>query len=154
VVRIIGIGRRAGGDDGAGPAVIDRLRADGGSPDIELYEVTEPSALIPLLEGPERAIVVDAALGAGTPGTVLVIRPEDVDSCPISSMSTHGMGVGQAISLARILAPENVCPDIYLVAIAAERPLGPVFGLSPEVSVAIGHAAQTARSLAIRNAEN
>jgi hydrogenase maturation protease len=154
VVRIIGVGRRAGGDDGAGPAVIERLRAENWPHDFELHEVAEPSALIPLLEDAHRVIVVDAALEAGVPGTVLVVRPEDVETCAISSLSTHGMGVGQAISLARVLEPEKVCPDIHLVAIAAEKPADVVFGLSLEVSAAINHAAQTARTLATINMEN
>jgi hydrogenase maturation protease len=152
-VRIIGVGRRAGGDDGAGPAVIERLREKQMPVDLEIHEIPEPSALIPLLEECERVIVVDAALGAGAPGTVRIVRPEDLDSCPLSSLSTHGMSVGQAISLARVLAPEKVCPDIFLVAIAAQKPCGVSFGLSTEVSAAIEHAAQTAYSLATRGVE-
>ncbi len=148
-VRIIGIGQRAGGDDGAGPAVIDRLRTEGVGQEIELYEVAEPSALMPLLENARRVIVVDAALGAGKPGRVFEVRPDEVDTCAISSVSTHGMSVGQAIALARVLTPETVCPDIHLVAIAAERPVGLVIGLSPEVLAAIDRAAAAARMLAI-----
>lgn len=146
--RIIGIGRRSGGDDGAGPAVIEFLRKGHDANNLELSEIGEPSALIPLLEECKRVIVVDAALGAGVPGTVLVVRPEDLDSCPFSSLSTHGMSVGQAIALARVLAPEKVCPDIYLVAIAARKPEGVVFGLSEEVAAAITKAAEMARVLA------
>ena len=153
-VRIIGIGRRAGGDDGAGPAVIENLREKQAVANIEICEIAEPSALIPLLEEAERVVVVDAALGAGKPGTVLVVRPEDLDSCALSSLSTHGMSVGQAIGLARVLAPEKVCPDISLVAIAAQKPCGVSFGLSAEVSAAIEEAAQTAYVLATRKVEN
>ncbi len=152
-VRIIGVGRRAGGDDGAGPAVIDRLRNGYESAHCELHEIPEPSALIPLLEEAERVVVVDAALGAGAPGTVLIVRPEELDNCPISSVSTHGMSVGQAITLARVLAPERVCPEIYIVAIAAKKPIGVVFGLSSEVESAIEQAAQTAYALSFRRAE-
>jgi hydrogenase maturation protease len=153
-VRIIGIGRRAGGDDGAGPAAIDRLRKEDKSADFELHEIAEPSALIPLLEDSERVIIVDAALDAGPLGTVMVVRPEDIDAFPISSVSTHGMSVGQAIALARVLAPGKVCPQIYVVAIAAEKPAGVTFGLSAEVAAAIGRAAQTARALATQKAED
>ena len=153
-VRIIGVGRRAGGDDGAGPAVIDRLRKEYEPAHYELHEIPEPSALIPLLEESERVIIVDAALGAGAPGTVLVVRPEELDNCPISSVSTHGMSVGQAISLARVLASGKVCLEIYIVAIAAKKPIGVVFGLSPEVELAIEQAAQTAHTLSFRIAED
>jgi len=152
--RIIGIGRRAGGDDGAGPAVIEKLREKRAIAGFQICESSEPSALTPLLEETERVVVVDAALGAGKPGTVLVVRPDDLDSCALSSLSTHGMSVGQAIGLARVLSPEKVCPDISMVAIAAQKPCGVSFGLSPEVSAAIEEAAQTAYALATRQMEN
>lgn len=153
VVRIIGVGRRAGGDDGAGPAVIDQLRKGGKSIDYELHEIPEPSALIPLLEESERVIVVDAALGAGAPGTVLVLRPDDLDARPMASVSTHGMSVGQAITFARVLGPEKVCRQIFVVAIAAEKPAGVTFGLSTQVAKAIEQAAHTAHALATRKME-
>lgn len=147
-VRIIGIGRRTGGDDGAGPAVIDFLRENSISPEIDLHEIGEPSALIPLLEDVRRVIIVDAALHAGTVGTVRIVGPDDIDKNPLSSFSTHGMSVGQTIALARVLAPEKVCPDISLVAIAAEKPRGIVLELSPAVEAAIKRAAQMALQLA------
>jgi len=152
-VRVIGIGRRTGGDDGAGPAVIDYLRTNCPSSALELHEIGEPSALISLLENATRVIIVDAAINAGIPGTVHVVRPEDIDQNPLFSMSTHGMSVGQAIALARVLAPELVCPDILLVAIAAQKPQGVVLGLSAEVSAAIERAAETVRTLAIETRE-
>lgn len=147
-VRIVGIGRRTGGDDGAGPAVIDFLRANCTSSEIDLYEIGEPSALIPLLEDVHRVIIVDAAIQAGTPGTVRVVGPAEIDQSPLSSLSTHGMSVGQTIALARVLAPEKVCPDISLVAIAAQKPQGVILELSAEVSAAIEKAARVALQLA------
>lgn len=147
-VRVIGIGQRAAGDDGAGPAVIDHLRAAGDlAADVELCEVAEPSALMPLLDGATRVIVVDAALGAGDPGELLVLEPEDLDTQALSPVSTHGLSVGQAIALARVLAPEAVCPDIRLVAVAAARPTGLVVGLSEPVAAAVPRAAALVRSL-------
>jgi hydrogenase maturation protease len=149
LVRIVGIGQRAAGDDGAGPAVLDRLRADGlCGPDVKLCEAAEPSALIPLLLGARRVIVVDAALAAGAPGEVLVVRPEDIETRPLSSVSTHGMSVGQAIALARVLFPDAVCADIHVVAIAAERPCGLSYGLSERVAAAIPAATRAVLALA------
>lgn len=152
-VRIVGIGRRTGGDDGAGPAVIDFLRANSISADIELHEIGEPSILIPLLEDVRRVIIVDAAIHAGKPGTVHVVGPEKIDQNPLSSLSTHGMSVGQTIALARVLAPEKVCPDISLVAIAAQKPQGVMLELSAEVSAAIEQAARVALQLANETVE-
>jgi hydrogenase maturation protease len=137
VCRVVGIGQRAGG-----PALIDHLRSFSWGADVELVEIQEPSALLPLLEAASRVIVVDAALGAGPPGDVLVLRTEDIEQTPLSPVSTHGMSVGQAITLARVLSAESICQDIVLVAIAAERPAGIQYGLSAAVLAALPRAAE------------
>jgi len=149
VVRVVGIGQRAGGDDGVGPAVVDRLRGEAWSADVELCEVAEPSALMPLLEGARRVVVIDAALGSAPPGEVLVVQPNQVDPAALSPVSTHGMSVGQAIALANILSAETVCHDIVLVAVVAERPKEIAYGLSERVAAAVPRAAEVARSLAL-----
>ena len=138
--RVVGVGQRGGGDDGAGPNTIDFLKSRGLVGNVELLEIREPSALLPLLEHADRVIVVDAALGAGAAGNVLVLRPEEIQQNALSSVSTHGMSVGQAIELARVLSAESICQDIFLVAIAAERPSGIRYGLSAEVEAALPRA--------------
>jgi hydrogenase maturation protease len=149
VVRVIGIGQRAAADDGVGPAVIDVLREAGAGEGVELCEVAEPSALLPLLEGARRVILVDAALGGGAPGTVHVLAPEALAAGDIAPISTHGMTVGQALGLARVLSPEDVCPDISIVAISVERPACLAYGLSPEVKAAVPRAAEAVRGLVV-----
>lgn len=148
-LRIIGVGQRARGDDGAGPSVIEELRNAAFAEEVELVEASEPSLLLPLLENASRVVIVDAALGAGKPGDVLVLRPEEIDKAAISPVSTHGMSVGQAIELARVVSSETVCPEIYLVAIAARRPEGIQYGLSDEVRMALPRAAEEARRLVL-----
>lgn len=153
VVRVVGVGQRAGGDDGAGPSVIERLRASGQNDGVTFHEITEPSALIELLDGANRVIVVDAALtNQKEQGEILVLSPEEVDASALAPVSTHGMSVGQAIALARVLHPASVCRDIRLVAIVAERPCGVVFGLSERVAAAIPRAAEVVRGLASERA--
>jgi len=153
LVRAVGVGQRAAGDDGAGPAVIDVLRGEGETSALGLHEVREPSALLPLLEEVDRVIVIDAALtDAHEPGDLLLLSPEEIDTHALAPVSTHGMSVGQAIALARVLSPEAVCRDIRLVAIVAERPRGLVFGLSEKVAAAIFRAAEVVRKIAAEQA--
>lgn len=147
VVRVIGIGQRAAGDDGVGPAVIDALRVEGAGEGIDLCEVNEPSALLPLLSGARRVILVDAALGGGGPGTIHVLAPESLAAQEITPISTHGISVGQALGLARVLAPDEVCPDIHIVAVSVERPAGLAYGLSAEALAAVPRATEAVRNL-------
>ncbi len=147
VVRVIGVGQRAAGDDGVGPAVIDVLRREGAGEGVDLCEVNDPSALLPLLSGARRVILVDAALGGGGPGTVHVLAPEALAAHGVAPISTHGLSVGQALGLAHALTPESVCRDIRIVAISVERPACLAYGLSPEARAAVPRAAEAVRDL-------
>lgn len=147
MIRVIGVGQRAAGDDGVGPAVVDRLREEGVGEGVELHEVNEPSALLPLLSGARRVILVDAALGGGPPGAVHVLAPEALGARGLAPISTHGLSVAQALELARALSPGEICPDIRIVAVAIERPPCLAVGLSPEALAAVPRAAEAVRGM-------
>lgn len=143
-VRIIGVGQRFAGDDGVGLAVLDALRGQRLPPGTELLVASEAAGLIELLAGCERAIVVDAVVGGGAPGTVLALAPDALAGRQCSA-SSHGLGVSEAIALACVLG--NVTPRIDLVAvvIAPPRVEGP--GLSPRVRAGVQRAARRIRAL-------
>ena len=98
---VIGVGNALRGDDGAGIAVVRRLRAQ---PGVQILEQSgEATALLGALRGAEVAIVVDAAAGT-RPGRV---RRLDASAEPLPhglfACSTHGFGVAEGIELARAL---------------------------------------------------
>jgi hydrogenase maturation protease len=139
--RVIGIGQEAAGDDHAGLAVLEHLRARGVPEGVELLRAAEPSALVPLLETPAPVVLVDAVL-ASPAGEVLVLEPEALEQRGFSSVSTHGLGVAQAVALARLLSPAAVSPSIHIVAVSISRPERFRQGLSPEVATAVPLAAE------------
>ena len=139
--RVIGIGQPAAGDDGVGIAVLRYLRAQAGLSGADLVEAAEPSALIPWLEGADPVILVDAVLGGGAPGTVLRLTPESAAASAVQPLSTHGMGVVQAVELARALAPEAVATRIWIVGVCIAQPERYAHALSPAVEQAVPHAA-------------
>jgi hydrogenase maturation protease len=143
--RVIGLGQRAAGDDGAGLVVLEALRAQGLPEGIELHEAAEATAIVPLLETKGRVILVDALLGA-EPGAVLTLSPEQLEEGGLSPLSTHGVSVAQAIALARMLSPE-VSPEIRLVGIGVRRPERYSHELSPEVLRAIPRAVDAVLAL-------
>ncbi len=139
--RVIGLGQAAAGDDHVGLAVIEHLRRAGTPENVELLIAAEPSALLPLLETRAPVVLVDAVL-ATPPGEVLVLGWEELEQRGLSTMSTHGLGVAQAVGLARLLQPSTVSPSIHIVGVSIARPERFQQGLSPEVAAAIPRVAE------------
>lgn len=139
--RVIGLGQAAAGDDQVGLAVIEHLLKAGAPESLELLVVPEPSALLPLLETPGPVVLVDAVLAAPT-GEVLVLEPEELEQQGLSTLSTHGLGVTQAVALARLLSPASVSPSIHIIGVSISRPERFQQGLSQEVAAAVPLAAE------------
>lgn len=139
--RVIGLGQAAAGDDQVGLAVIEHLRRACVSNGVELLAAAEPSALLPLLETTAPVVLVDAVL-AMPAGEVLVLEPAELEERGLSTMSTHGLGVAQAVALARLLSPTAVSPSIHIVGVSISRPERFQQGLSSEVAAAVPLAAE------------
>ena len=144
--RVIGLGQAAAGDDGVGLAVLAYLRERGVPDGVEALLVSEPSALIPLLETPVPVVLVDAVLGT-PPGEVIELGPDELDNRALLSVSSHGMGIPQAVGMARVLAGDAVSPSIRIVGVTIVQPDRFQHGLSPEVAAAIPRAAERALAL-------
>jgi hydrogenase maturation protease len=101
VTRIIGIGSPSG-DDQAGWLVVQALE-NRLPPDIRIEQLDRPgSALIPLLEKADRAILVDAMQGSSQPGNIRHFG-NDEWAAYRQGLSTHGLGVFDALMMAREL---------------------------------------------------
>jgi len=99
---VIGVGNRDRGDDGAGPVVIDQLRAAGVT---VLENGGDGAALIESWEGFTRVIIVDAMASGAAPGT---IRRFDAAHEPLPKgafgvASTHLFGIVEGLEMARTL---------------------------------------------------
>ena len=141
---VIGIGNPDRGDDAAGRAVARWLHGKL-PPAVEIVEHNgEASTLLARLEGAATAYLIDACLidacasGAST-GT---IRRFDAGSAPLPrggfnggfNVSTHGLGLAEAVELARALGQ---LPDqciVYAIEAASFEPGAP---LSPPVAAAV-----------------
>lgn len=137
LAQVIGLGQRAAGDDGVGLAILDRLRARVPG-DVELVELEEPCALVPLLAGAPPTVIVDAVVtDRAAPGEILEL---DGEAVPVHARgtSTHGIGLAQALALARALAePGAAMPAIRIVGVVIAVPDGPAMELSPAIARAI-----------------
>ena len=144
-MRIIGVGQPAAGDDGVGLVILEALRARSVPPGVELCVAVEASSLLSLLETPAPVLLLDAVVGLAV-GEVRVLRPEDLTE-GLSPLSSHGINVIDALTLARLLFAETVSQDIQIVGIGITRPEGRRYWLSVEIERAVPEAVELVLSL-------
>jgi hydrogenase maturation protease len=135
---VVGVGQPLAGDDGVGWEVVQRLASEG----LATAWAPDGAALVTLLCGVTRAVVIDAAVGVGPPGTVLVLGAGDLPAGRHPT-SSHGLSVPEAIALARALSSVTV----QIVAVAIDPPAAAGVGLSPAVAAALPEAVARVRGL-------
>jgi hydrogenase maturation protease len=135
---VIGCGTLDAGDDAAGLLAVRRARERLEA--IPGVEVLEASVLdvVHLLEDVEAAVVVDtvrAPSGLREPGTIVraEVGPGGLPTDIRSSLSSHGLGLAEAVGLAAALGP---MPRVVFLGVeVADVAIG--VGLSPAVSTAL-----------------
>ena len=133
-MKLIGVGNRWRGDDGAGllvAAAVGARRPAG----VEVVEhAGEPIELIEACDGAAAVWIVDAVCSGGTPGTVYRI---DAAAGPLPSalfaVSTHALGLADAIELARALGRLPAQVSVYGIEASRFEPGAPP---SPPVALA------------------
>ena len=112
-VLIVGIGNDLAGDDAAGLVLARELSARVDPRELAVRaHAGEPLALLDGLAGFRAAVIVDASHSGAAPGST---RRIDVSERPVPSplagtTSTHAVGLGEALELARVLGrlPDRV----------------------------------------------
>jgi hydrogenase maturation protease len=136
-ILFIGVGNPYRTDDGVGAAAIERLRR-AGLRGVDLVEESgEPVALVQRWSGRSKVFLIDAVDSGGEPGALH--RFECIDghwdaAPPASAVSTHGIGVAEAVELARVL--ERLPAHLVLYGIEVGDVRNGV-GLSPPVAEAL-----------------
>ena len=141
--RIVTIGEAFRGDDGVGPAVAAALGDP--PPGVEVIPCRDPADLVELVRGVAEVVVGDA-VAASPAGRVLELSPEDCARDGATPMSSHGVGVLQALELAQVLHPGEVAP-VRIVAVTIVPGPGVQTGLSPAVTDAVPQAAARAAAM-------
>jgi hydrogenase maturation protease len=131
---IIGIGNEFRRDDGAGPAVVARL-SELLPPGVELtVSDGEPVRLIEAWQGASLAVVVDAVRAEPPePGRLHRFELYRPGSAAASGVSSHGMGLDEAIRLALVLERMPARLIVHAVEVAD---VSQGTGLTPAVAAA------------------
>lgn len=137
---VIGVGNPWRGDDGAGIAVA-RLVAASAPPEVTVLELRgDPAALLAAWQGASTALIIDAVASVSVPGA---FHRFDATARPLpallGSLSTHGVGLVEAIELGRTLTR---MPAQLVVFCIEGQDFSSGEGLTAPVERAVGHAAQ------------
>jgi hydrogenase maturation protease len=140
---VIGIGNPDRGDDAAGRAVARWLHGKL-PPAVEIVEHNgEASTLLACIEGATIACLIDACASKAPAGT---IRRFDVGATPLPqgtfNISTHGLGLAEAVELARALGQLPGRCIVYAIEGGSFELGAP---LSPPVAAAIAEVARRVR---------
>lgn len=141
---VIGIGNPDRGDDALGREVVRQL--SGTMPaHVELIGLDgEAASLLAKLDGADIAYLVDACISGAPPGS---IQRFDATTTPLPhdgfAMSTHGLGLAEAIELARALGQLPESCVVYAVEAASFEAGAP---LSPPVAAAVHAVAEQLRT--------
>lgn len=119
-------------DDGAFP--VGTRVVDGGTLGLDL---------LPLLEDADAVVLVDAANLRQAPGTVAVVRGDDLASAITGHLSVHQVGIGELLSAARLTG--SLPAHVALVAIQPAE-ITPGLDLTPDVAAAISRASELVRA--------
>lgn len=139
---VLALGNDLLGDDGVG---LEAARQIAGQVDgsVDVVETGEAGlALLELLEGYERALLIDSVVtGRYPPGTVIEFSPEDFRR--VIAPSPHYAGLPEVLEMARRL--NLVFPrDIRILAMEVQNPYEFHIGFSPPVQEAFPRLVQRA----------
>ena len=145
MIAVIGIGQTMRGDDGVG---IEAVRAwkkkypiTSRVENIKVELVENPGVgLLPLLEGVDSAILVDAVQSGADPGTLHSLGEPDIAAFTQGTGSAHGFGAAEALALGRTISLNKLPTKVVLIGIEIGQ-INIGESLSPEVVQALPAAA-------------
>jgi hydrogenase maturation protease len=142
---VLALGNPLRGDDGAGPAVLERLASKGLPDGVELLDGGLAGLETTLhLQHRRRAIILDAADFGAVPGTWRRVPLDGLQDAPLEDASgVHEAGLREALLLGDalgILPPEVV---LYLI---QPRQTGWETGLSEDVSACLDSVCEAVHS--------
>jgi len=131
---VIGVGNLDRGDDGVGRLVAQRLR---GSVPTDVHVEEQDGGAVELIERlrhVDSVFLIDAAVSGAAAGTIHQTDCTKTDAMPAkSAASSHGLGVAEAVALARML---HGLPRVCMLYAVEGATFAPGAAMSPQVLAA------------------
>jgi len=128
-ILIVGFGNPLAGDDGAGPAVVARLRGADLPPWARVEDGGSDSLVLPSLHAGEQEIwLVDAIAGGSAPGSIVRLAHDEVLAIPQPHASAHELSLPESLRLLNVTEPRLAAVRYRLWGIEPESvaPLAPM----------------------------
>lgn len=118
---VVGCGDLTRADDGAGPALVRRLREDGVPPGVRLVDGGTAGVNVAFqLRGAKRVVVVDATSTGAAAGTVFRVPGTEIeDMPPLSGLASYSFRWDHALAFARWLLADDYPADVTVYLIEA-----------------------------------
>jgi len=117
---VLGIGNPIRSDDGVGVHVVEALRKENSSDNVDLVEDISGIDTLGVITGYDRVIIVDAIKSGNDPGTICQFSLKDfVHKQTLHSFSPHGMDFLAMLEFGKSLFPGKIPEDIIIVAVEA-----------------------------------
>ena len=140
-VVVIGVGNRMRSDDGAGPAVLDRLREAAPSGVALVESMGDVAQILDAWSGARRVVIVDAVMSGSPPGTVHELDGRGGIPASWRSPSSHLIGLAEAIELGDSLG--SLPAEVTVFGIEVENVAGGT-ALTDPVAAAVADVAEAA----------
>ena len=131
---VIGVGNRDRGDDGVGPLVVDEIRRC--CPEIETFVAEGDLSDLAMRWEADQSVVIIDAISSGRPVGTIVEIDALAEQLPTQQglLSSHGVGLAEAVELARLL--DRLPRQLKVIGVEAKsfNQFDPV---TPEVAAAI-----------------
>lgn len=113
-IAVFGIGNILLSDDGVGVHVVNKLKTEYHLPEhVELIDGgTKGLDLLPLFEGRDKVLIIDAANFKKEPGTIDIVEGDKIPAFLISNkLSVHQIGLPDTLFAARLMdiTPPEMC---------------------------------------------
>jgi hydrogenase maturation protease len=132
---VVGIGNPYLQDDRAGVVVIERLEQENLPCRTEVV-YTVGFEVLDRIRGAQRAIIVDACLLGGAPGSILEVSVDDI--CTTHTLvNSHAVTLGTTLKTGFICFPEEMPADLRILLIEAKAIKAFTQQMSPEVEKAV-----------------
>jgi hydrogenase maturation protease len=145
-VLVVGFGNALAADDGAGPAVVERLRAAGLPAGLRAEEGGQDAlCLAARWEGEPEVWLVDALIRGAPPGTIHRVAHEELVAIPQRHATAHQLSLPECLRWLSLARPEMAGLRYRLWGVEPER-VALSEGLSPAVARAVRAVAEELRS--------
>lgn len=133
---IIGVGNMLLGDEGVGIHVVEELNKKDLPAYIEVFDGgTGGVALLNLMEGADKVIIIDAVLGGCEPGEIYVLNVDHLMKGVVKFFSLHEMDLLSALRIGKELG--KLPPELMVVGVEPKNYKEYNMDLSPEIKAVV-----------------